>query len=128
MRKQRQRRRYRLDANPVLQAVRDGKPLSGPDLQALRILELMSLDALARGQATPQDLGVLRRLVVLAAALAEAGIGPEVLRLVEIVRRRRLTEPMMADVLHELVALHDQQRVAVSRGVYEAEVARYLAG
>lgn len=32
----------------------------------------------------------------------------------------------MADVLRELVALHDLQRAAVSRGEYEAAVRRYF--
>jgi hypothetical protein len=100
--------------------------MSGPDLVAVQIVELLSLEALTRGQATPHDLGMLRRVVLLSAALASAGVGPEVLPLVNIAHGRALTSPMMTEVLRELVELHDQQRAAVSRAEYEAAIYEYL--
>jgi len=126
MRKRCTRRHYYLDEHPVRLAAQAALPISGAALRDLRIVELMSLEALTLGQATPTDLGMLRRVVVLAKTLADAGIGPEVLPLVDIAWQRPLTEPLMVDVLRELVALHDQQREAVSRGEYEGAVAAYL--
>jgi hypothetical protein len=121
------RRHYNPGAHPVRLAAFGSAPLSGPDLVAVQIIELMSLDALARGKATPQDLGMLRRVVLLSAALAGDGVGPEVLPLVNIAHGRALTSPMMFEVLRELVGLHDQQRAAVSRAEYEALIYAYLA-
>jgi hypothetical protein len=109
-------------------------------LAKLRIIELGSIDAFARGAAQAMDFYNLVALHDIAAAMAKAGIGPEVLddcrdavyHFRDTLDRHERTGHWGATgpalvAWRGLYAAHDAQRTAVPRKDYEDVVGRVVA-
>lgn len=133
MRKICRRKRFDPDCNPVRLAMFANRPTQDEDLTSLRTIELLSLAALDAGRATAADRATLRRMCLVSAELARAGIGAEALPLVEQAEAalRRCGPGAAADdrlALHELLDAYDQQREMTSWAELDRAIHRALWG
>lgn len=113
------RKRYPVTANPVRFAVMATDHRA--QLDETRIAEILAMDALAQGTATPHDLGRLEFMVRVAQRLGRDGIGPEVLPLCKAVLH--MTPPDIA-LLREVSEYHEAQREAATPAQYIRAISR----
>lgn len=114
--------------HPVRLAMLAGKPTNGAWLLGLRIAEREAVAALVEGSACHENARTIRAMVQTAGRLARAGIGPELLHLVERAEALalriergayRLADPDDAADLLALVDLADDQRALTDRATFE---------
>lgn len=135
MRKRTRRKVYAL-VNPVEFAIEGARITSKPDLDKLRLIELVAIDAFARGKATIQEWSDLKQMLNLAEGMAMLGIGREEVtpacqaaqaHLIEAVRRYQSTGRMGTtgpglQSFRELFEYHDLQRTSIPRSQYEQAI------
>jgi flavin-binding protein dodecin len=118
--------------NPIEYAITGAAVTAEDKLDLLRMSELIAIESMVKGNGTTGDWKVLVDMMNIAETMATNGIGVEVLEVCEIVQtemeaaahRYESTKKMGLSgtgirYIKELYALHDLQRLSVSRAEYE---------
>lgn len=128
-------RKVRPLVNPITLAI-EGARVSSPELlNELRMVELMAIDAFAKGHATIKDWHTLRTMSNVAHIMAEHGVGPEVAEVATAAQNELVTAYARyastgrwgftgpgLQMIRSLYEFHDLQRSVIARSDYE----RYL--
>lgn len=126
------RRKHYALVNPIDMAILGAAPAGKDVLDQIRLRNLSSIEAFAKGQATPTDWRTLADMVNVAQTMAHGGVGPEALPFCDAVEaalsetharfkataRMGMTGPQLQAVRH-LHEYHDLQVQAISRGEFE---------
>ena len=126
------RRKIWSKVNPIEHAIIGAAITPETTLDRLRMGELSAIESMVKGNATTNDWRVLVDMLNIAETMATNGIGIEVLAVCEIVQkemqaaahRYEKTRKMGLTgtgirYIKELYALHDLQRISISRAEFE---------
>lgn len=118
--------------NPIEYAITGAAITAEDKLDMLRMGELSAIESMVKGNATTADWRILVDMLNIAETMATNGIGVEVLAVCEIVQkemeaaahRYEKTRKMGLTgtgirYIKELYALHDLQRISISRAEFE---------
>lgn len=133
------RRKVWAKVNPIEFAI-EGAAITAEDkLDQLRMGELSAIESMVKGQATVSDWQTLVDMLNIAETMAINGIGVNVLEVCQIVekemeaaaRRYEKTRKMGLTgtgirYIKELYALHDLQRISISRSEYERMIEKTI--
>jgi hypothetical protein len=112
------------------------RPTPEAELNPLRTIELMALRELGRGLATDADLRTLGTMTRISQALARAGIGPEVVPMLDAVGAMQYVwhgegwgaEPATIEALVCVLDAYDEQRRLATQAEYERAIWRAKHG
>lgn len=126
------RRKIWSKVNPIEYAITGAAITAEDKLDMLRMGELSAIESMVKGNATTADWRILVDMLNIAETMATNGIGIEVLAVCEIVQkemqaaahRYEKTRKMGLTgtgikYIKELYALHDLQRISISRAEFE---------
>jgi hypothetical protein len=135
MKKRCHRKIWSTQINPVAHAIAGAAITDSKTLDKLRLLELASLEAMCKGQATVEDWRTLVDMMNISETMGRNGIGPEILPHIDIAHeemriaaeRYKKTKRMGVSgvgikALREIYEYHDLQRTSVARSVYESMI------
>ena len=118
--------------DPIRHAIDGVRVTSTAKLDQVRMLELSSIEAFAKGRATINDWGCINSLLTMVETMSRGGVGPEALEtcalaqttLIESARRCEATQKMGTtgqglQAFRDLYAWHDLQRTCISLSEYE---------
>ena len=131
MRKHTKRKIYKL-IDPITYGIQGAAYISESVLNKLRMMELASIDAFTKGQASREDWYNLTDMLNIAECMAKQGVGPEALDTImkgqdelyrcaerfKIVGKYGLTG-LGIQALRDCYEYHDLQRQSITRGEYE---------
>lgn len=136
-RKRCKRKVWSISVDVIGRAIESVRVTPESDLNGLRTIELLAIDAFAKGIATPYDFRHIADMMNIAETLVDMGIGAEVRQvcadaqaaLLAVHARHEdgkglvLRGPELT-AFRDLYAWHEAQRTAISRAVYEKAIER----